>query len=155
MHGCERLVLVGDQNQLPPVVMSPSALQKGLGVSLFSRLIAGGLSPLLLDQQYRMHPAIASFPSSQFYGGRLLSDHVSPADRPVPPGIDWPNPAVPVLFINVSPFTSTQMKVNETAALQEDILPIGSRAVPHGRKSSPCLRAVASRACLTRRRPRT
>mmetsp|Transcript_572 Transcript_572/g.966 ORF Transcript_572/g.966 Transcript_572/m.966 type:complete len:915 (-) Transcript_572:78-2822(-) len=105
MHGCERLVLVGDQNQLPPVVMSPSALQKGLGVSLFSRLIAGGLAPLLLNQQYRMHPAIAAFPSSQFYGGRLLSDHVSPIARPAPSGLRWPNPAIPVFFINVSPFT--------------------------------------------------
>ena len=34
MYGCERLVLIGDQNQLPPVVTSPSALQYGLGAPL-------------------------------------------------------------------------------------------------------------------------
>ena len=39
--GCEKLILVGDQNQLPPVVACPSALEHGLGVSLFARLASG------------------------------------------------------------------------------------------------------------------
>ena len=53
----------GDQNQLPPVVASPSALEHGLGVSLFARLAAGGMKPSLLNEQYRMHPKIAEFSS--------------------------------------------------------------------------------------------
>jgi len=101
LHGCERLVLIGDQNQLPPVVTCPAALDQGLGVSLFARLTAGGMVPSLLDEQYRMHPKIAEFPSRRFYAGRVRS-RVSPASRPLPPGFAWPRPDVPVVFIDVS-----------------------------------------------------
>lgn len=57
----------------------------GLGVSLFERLQTAGLQPQLLDLQYRMHPAIADFPSRSFYGGRVQS-FPSPEDRPAPVG---------------------------------------------------------------------
>lgn len=100
--GCQRLILIGDQNQLPPVVASPVALEYGLGVSLFSRLAAGGLTPILLTDQYRMHPKIAEFSSEMFYGGRVKS-RVEPQARPLPQGFRWPNKKVPVIFIDVSP----------------------------------------------------
>ena len=100
--GCERLILVGDQNQLPPVVASPQALEHGLGVSLFARLAAGGMKPSLLNEQYRMHPKIAEFSSSRFYGG-LVQTKVEAEDRPVPKGFNWPNPEIPVVFVDVSP----------------------------------------------------
>ena len=100
--GCERLILVGDQNQLPPVVASPQALEHGLGVSLFARLAAGGMKPSLLNEQYRMHPKIAEFSSSRFYGG-LVQTKVEAVDRPVPKGYNWPNPTIPVVFIDVCP----------------------------------------------------
>ena len=100
--GCERLILVGDQNQLPPVVCSPQALQHGLGVSLFSRLAAGGMQPSLLNEQYRMHPKIAEFSSNRFYGGKVQTE-VSAESRPIPRGYNWPNPQMPVVFIDVSP----------------------------------------------------
>ena len=100
--GCERLILVGDQNQLPPVVASPLALEHGLGVSLFARLAAGGMKPCLLNEQYRMHPKIAEFSSTRFYGGQVQS-RVTGEDRPMPSGYAWPNPEVPVVFIDISP----------------------------------------------------
>ena len=83
--GAHTCVLVGDPAQLPPTVISRAAVQLGLDVSLFERLQGCGLCPLLLSTQYRMHPAIAAFPSAQFYGGRLHS-FPRPADRPAPPG---------------------------------------------------------------------
>ena len=101
-HGCERLVLIGDQNQLPPVVISSVALERGLGVSLFTRLAAGGLVPALLNEQYRMHPKIAEFSSNQFYSGKVQS-RVEPSDRPIPKGFRWPNPRIPVAFVDISP----------------------------------------------------
>ena len=103
-YGAERLILIGDQNQLPPIVASPIALEFGLGVSLFSRLVAGGLKPKLLNEQYRMHPRIAEFPSKLFYHNKLVSK-VTAEERPLPLGIEWSNRDVPVLFINISPFT--------------------------------------------------
>ena len=45
-----------------------------------------GLGPLLLDMQYRMHPAIAEFPSAQFYAGRLKTG-IAAAERPLPQGV--------------------------------------------------------------------
>ena len=50
----QALLLVGDQEQLPPTVKSRRAEQLGLGMSLFVRLQEMGLEPMLLDTQYRM-----------------------------------------------------------------------------------------------------
>ncbi|XP_050351478.1 uncharacterized protein LOC126774158 [Nymphalis io] len=70
-----RLTLIGDPQQLPGFICSQRAKQHGLGESLFSRLTAGGPAApvVLLDQQYRMHPAIADYPNRAFYGGRVRS----------------------------------------------------------------------------------
>ena len=138
--GCERLILVGDQNQLPPVVASPLALEHGLGVSLFARLAAGGMKPCLLNEQYRMHPKIAEFSSARFYGGQVQTK-VSAEERPVPKGYAWPNPHVPVVFIDISPDESCLIggsKGQEEPALpgvweglsREDL--VESSAGPHG-----------------------
>ena len=96
LRGAEWAVLVGDPRQLPPTVTSPEAKGCGLDASLFERLQAGGLAPILLDTQYRMHPTVAAFPSSRFYGGRLL-DGVPPT--PPPAGFPWPSPDTPVALV--------------------------------------------------------
>lgn len=81
-----QVALVGDQNQLPPTVLSRNsqpAGTTGLGTSLFMRLWRQGVETHLLNVQYRMHPQISSFPSKHFYFGRLR-DGVSPVERPTP-----------------------------------------------------------------------
>ena len=96
-------VLVGDARQLPPTVVSPKAVDAGLRCSLFERLERLGLRPDLLDRQYRMHPALAEFPSAAFYGGRVGSDP-TPASRPLPAGLLWPGRPrgpVPLAFVEV------------------------------------------------------
>lgn len=90
--------MVGDPQQLPPTVRCQQAQRLGLGTSLFERVQAMGLKPLLLDTQYRMHPALAEFPSARFYGG-LLRSWPSPADRPLPAGLPWPNAQVGELLL--------------------------------------------------------
>jgi superfamily I DNA and/or RNA helicase len=97
--GCHRLVLVGDHYQLSPTVLSDAARAEGMTVSLFERLVRAGVTPCVLGVQYRMHPAISSFASDAFYGGKV-SDGVSAADRPAPAGLHWPNPLFgPVMFV--------------------------------------------------------
>jgi hypothetical protein len=66
---CKRLVLVGDPLQLPATVLSRNAAMAGLDVSLFERLAAAGVKPMLLRTQYRMHGEIAKFSSMHFYRG--------------------------------------------------------------------------------------
>jgi regulator of nonsense transcripts 1 len=78
--GCARAVLIGDHQQLGPVVKSRVAARAGLATSMFARLVAAGETVLMLEVQYRMHPDIASFASTQFYHGRLR-DGVTAAER--------------------------------------------------------------------------
>lgn len=69
--GCKQVYLVGDPVQLPATVISGRALEQGYDVSLFKRLQGCGYPVNVLDVQYRMHPAISTFPSQEFYQGRL------------------------------------------------------------------------------------
>jgi senataxin len=69
-----RVVLVGDPQQLPAVVKSTAAKRARFDLSLMERLeLSGSVRSHLLREQYRMDPAIAIFPSLQFYEGRLVT----------------------------------------------------------------------------------
>ncbi len=70
-----KAVLIGDHNQLPPTVLNQEVLEKGLGMSLFERLLQvhGREFCSLLKTQYRMHHKIMSFSSDHFYDGQLKS----------------------------------------------------------------------------------
>lgn len=100
VQGAQSVVLAGDPRQLPPTVLSRAAGQTGLDVTLFDRLVHNGLSPLLLDVQYRMHPSIVEVPSALFYHGKLTTG-VSAASRPAIPGVNWPVPDVNVILFDV------------------------------------------------------
>ncbi len=64
----ERFVLVGDHEQLPPVVRA----ENDLSTSLFERLVeAFPDAGIMLDRQYRMNQRIQAFASREFYDGGL------------------------------------------------------------------------------------
>ncbi|KAJ1462559.1 P-loop containing nucleoside triphosphate hydrolase protein [Pelagophyceae sp. CCMP2097] len=72
VRGARQVVLVGDQCQLPPTVLSTDSDAEV--VPLFTRLInEGKLSPKLLATQYRMHPMLAQFANEAVYAGRLAN----------------------------------------------------------------------------------
>ncbi|RKK65424.1 hypothetical protein BFJ69_g16292 [Fusarium oxysporum] len=87
VKGCSRAILVGDHVQLRPTV-NQTALALDFDVSLFERLYTkakvegtkSGLSTLMLDTQYRMHPKLCDFSSKEFYEGKLKSG-ISISDR--------------------------------------------------------------------------
>jgi DNA replication ATP-dependent helicase Dna2 len=86
-----RFILVGDEKQLPPLVLSKEAAEQGLNESLFSQLkkaddiymqeetMAIGAC-VTLRTQYRMNRWIANFASTVFYDRQLIA-HPSVADQ--------------------------------------------------------------------------
>jgi len=98
VRGCKKLVLVGDHQQLGPVVMNNKVADAGMNLSLFERLILLGNQPRRLEVQYRMHPCLSEFPSNMFYDG-MLQNGVTAQERlrrqdPIP----WPIPNMPMMF---------------------------------------------------------
>ncbi|RJX49702.1 AAA domain-containing protein [Halonotius pteroides] len=105
LNRAERFVLVGDHEQLPPVVQAADpggeggvadepAADNPLSTSLFERLIeAYPEASVMLTRQYRMCQRIQAFSSAEFYDGALrpatgavagqsLDDLVDPASLP-------------------------------------------------------------------------
>ncbi|GCE13934.1 AAA domain-containing protein [Tengunoibacter tsumagoiensis] len=81
----KRFILVGDEKQLPPLVLSKEAAEAGLAISLFSQLKQWDedymqAHPLSISAcvplrtQYRMNKWIANFSSRVFYDNLLQAD---------------------------------------------------------------------------------
>ena len=72
----KKIILAGDSCQLPPTIYSHDAGTRGLSVTLFDRLKEQLPKTLqtLLRYQYRMHEVIMTFPSNEFYEGKLIAD---------------------------------------------------------------------------------
>ena len=123
----KRFILVGDEKQLPPLVLSQQAATEGLADSLFSflkRLDAdymqdhpGEISAeVSLRTQYRMNERISRFASQYFYAGQLqphpqvaqrVLELSMPARREEPASEPLAvtraiRPGHPVVFLNVS-----------------------------------------------------
>jgi DNA replication ATP-dependent helicase Dna2 len=64
----DRFVLVGDHEQLPPVVRAENDLTESLFERLVERHPDAGV---MLDRQYRMNQRIQAFASDEFYDGGL------------------------------------------------------------------------------------
>uniref|UniRef100_A0A667X293 DNA replication ATP-dependent helicase/nuclease n=2 Tax=Myripristis murdjan TaxID=586833 RepID=A0A667X293_9TELE len=67
----KRFVLVGDHQQLPPIVQNMEARSLGMDESLFKRLELHSEAVVQLNVQYRMNRQIMSLSNSLMYGGRL------------------------------------------------------------------------------------
>jgi DNA replication ATP-dependent helicase Dna2 len=82
-----RFILVGDEKQLPPLVLDKAAGAQGLAVSLFERLKrldeerqsqagqAAVSACVPLRVQYRMHETISNFASRTFYRNQLRAHY--------------------------------------------------------------------------------
>ena len=100
--GAKQIILVGDHCQLGPVILSKRAAAAGYKQSLFERLVNLGIRPIRLEVQYRMHPALAEFPSQTFYEGSLQNG-VTLAERQVDHlDFPWPRKDLPLFFYHSS-----------------------------------------------------
>ena len=87
----------GDLQQLPATIFNVSGRNTKYDRSLFQRLEEAGHKVYMLNQQYRMHPAISHFPRRIFYGGNLL-------DGPNVLQPEYGNPLLHVLLSKVPAF---------------------------------------------------
>ena len=76
--GMKKMILVGDQNQLPATVLDAGNMRVDFARSWLERIsmhFKDNISEMLpmLDVQYRMHPHICAFPSREFYRGCLTT----------------------------------------------------------------------------------
>jgi DNA replication ATP-dependent helicase Dna2 len=65
-----RFVFIGDQKQLPPVLLARSILEDIPG-SIFAKLTAHNVDSVMLTDTYRLNRELAAWPSQAFYDKRL------------------------------------------------------------------------------------
>ena len=97
------MLLAGDPHQLTCMCTSRLARVGGLERSLMQRLMEAGHARLVfLETQHRMHPAIASFPSRRFYGGRLRNAPVTESAARMAPWLQAEPWLGPCSFVHVA-----------------------------------------------------
>ncbi|NXG28910.1 DNA2 nuclease, partial [Dromaius novaehollandiae] len=86
LFSSKRFVLVGDHQQLPPLVQNAEARDLGMSESLFKRLEQNQNAVVQLTVQYRMNSKIMSLSNTLVYEGKLEcgSEKVSKATVNLP-----------------------------------------------------------------------
>lgn len=98
VKGAKQVILVGDHQQLGPVILHKKAGDAGLKQSLFERLVVLGHVPIRLEVQYRMHPCLSEFPSNMFYEGSLQNGVSSESRTFKNETFPWPVLDFPMMF---------------------------------------------------------
>ncbi|MFD6444261.1 AAA domain-containing protein [Promicromonospora sp. NPDC060204] len=143
MARCRRLVVVGDDKQLPPIpnemaakaVTAPTPdvdyLTHSILTSVGARYDNEQLPETTLREHYRCHPMIIEYCNRQFYEGTLIpivSDDVA--------GLNDAPPAIPPMRVHKDPFGNHMRAVPGRGAMSqrqadiilEDVLP---KLIPH------------------------
>ncbi|KAK6458767.1 P-loop containing nucleoside triphosphate hydrolase protein [Scheffersomyces xylosifermentans] len=98
IKGSKQVILVGDHQQLGPVILDRKAGDAGLRQSLFERLVILGHVPIRLEVQYRMNPCLSEFPSNLFYEGSLQNGVTSEQRLIESSMFPWPVIDSPMMF---------------------------------------------------------
>lgn len=114
----KKFVLVGDPEQLPPVVKSTEAKKMGMDVSLFSHLQDQD-NTIPLSVQYRMNKDIQDVANHMTYSGLLECGNDLVKDRSVSLTMEWPSfvekgaQNVSVAFFDTSALAHVQEALDE------------------------------------------
>jgi len=130
-----KVILAGDPYQLPPVIKSPEAREKGLGMTLLEKWVSANKPTSFLDTQYRMHPTIMGFSNNIFYENNLKA-----APQVLDQDLEIPDLS-PVLFIDtagcgfneaINPETKSRYNEGEAFILREYFLQFTAQLAAHG-----------------------
>jgi anion-transporting ArsA/GET3 family ATPase len=96
-----RAIMVGDPQQLPPIVQSSeSFVQRAMGRNIFDVTVPEPHRSdlvVMLDTQYRMHPRIGDLVGGLFYDGRLRHGNITRATADIAACPPTPGAAVVVI----------------------------------------------------------
>lgn len=115
VKGAKQVILVGDHQQLGPVILERKASDAGLKQSLFERLISLGHVPIRLEVQYRMNPFLSEFPSNMFYEGSLQNGVTEEQRTLANSTFPWPISGIPMMFW--ANYGTEEMSANGTSYL--------------------------------------
>lgn len=99
----KKCILAGDHQQLPATVVSQTAQDQGLGISLIERVVHNlyascpGKVIRMLTIQYRMNHLIMDWPSEFFYQGRLIASESVRDRRLLPSKLGKTSEPLPVI----------------------------------------------------------
>ena len=113
-HFANKLVIAGDDLQLPPTVKSMEAEKLGLSKSVLEMATQIEFPKHLLNIQYRMNERIMGFSDFEFYEG-LLSAHESVAHKT----LDY-DQHEPVEFIDTAGCSMDEKKDEESGAIHNE-----------------------------------
>ena len=101
LHNAEMAVLIGDEKQLGPTVISKECDIAGLNISLFERLCyyyEGSDFISLLNEQYRMPEFLYRFSNQNFYNNEVITKTAKNQDLNVMSKFPWPDKTIPSVF---------------------------------------------------------
>ena len=150
-RGAKMVVLVGDHQQMPPMV-SQAGCAAGLHVSMFERLLNAGAPQTFLNTQYRMHPSLSHFPM-QFYS-QALHNGLSTLSRKNPSGYPWPNRDIPICVLHVAEPEvadgSSLRNAGEAEMVRVLIRELQANGVPLNKKSIAVITTYSGQEVFTR-----
>ena len=112
-HKAEMTILIGDEKQLGPIVISKDAETSGFEISLFERLsfyYEGSNFISILNEQYRMHEFLYRFSNEKFYQNQMITRTKNSLDKKVINEFPWPNKNNPSLFYHYTQSEEIEIK---------------------------------------------
>ncbi|MCP3660456.1 MAG: AAA family ATPase [Bacteroidetes bacterium] len=125
IKGCEKIVLIGDVNQLGPVKHCTS-ISDIYYMSFFERILnltkikKSNIKPIYLNTQYRMYEKLIEFSNLNFYNDNLETGAINM------PNLDlddfWPNIDNPQFFIDTKEEKENQISTSFVNATEANII---------------------------------
>jgi hypothetical protein len=115
----QRVIIVGDPRQLPPIVQSnDDGVRRAIGRNIFDVTVPDpGRSEVvaMLGVQYRMHPTIGTLVGALFYGGRLAHGADLAATATITARA--PFPGLPIVVVDTKQRTTCERSAKGTSRI--------------------------------------